>query len=429
MKKQVMAFLFALAFLPASGQYVQELYQTAMEARGAGEDSLFLYSMERINQRRPLSSGIALPLAEAYYKNHRPDEGLEILIQRLGFNSDTLWMADSVWVHLLRPSDRDLLRASRLDVTERLEASKPAFTLDLQDELIESLAFDPEESIWYFGSVKTGSVYRYDPKTEKTSPFLRGNSDGRQSVFSLEINAANRSILVLSSFMEAFENPQSIRRSSIYEYDLKTGVLLDRNDFYDGDEARLLNDMERYTDGTLFISDAYYPGILMQDSKGIMKEFVFDPTGLASTQGLALDQERGLLYIADYRMGLFIYDIFSGERIDSAFHEVPFTLKGIDGLALYPSKKRGLLYAVQNGSDPTRVLAISLSKDGRSFESVEAVDQSNFEKGEPTVGVFVDHRFYFISNAPWPYLSPEGEFNSDYPKDTGIQIRVIELIK
>lgn len=427
MKKQVIAFLFALTVFPASGQYVQELYQTAMEARATREDSLFLYSMQQLNRKRPLSAGVALPLAEAFYRNNRPDEGLDILHQRLGFNSDTLYLSDSLWLHWLGEKERKQLRASRLDVTARLVSSKPAFTLNLTDELIESLAHDPEENQWYFGSAKTGSVYRYNPETQEIIAFLHNDNDGRQGVFSLEINAERRSILVLSSFMDAFETPQSIRRSSIYEYDLQTGVLLGRNDFYDGDEPRLLNDMERYSDGTLFISDAYYPAILMQDAKGTMKEFVFDPKGLASTQGLALDQERGLLYVADYRMGLFIYDIFTGEQIYSAFHEAPYTLKGIDGLALDLSKKRPLLYAVQNGSSPARILAISLNKDGRSFESVKALDQNNFNEGEPTVGVFVDNRFYFISNAPWPYLGPDGAFNLDYPKDTGINIRVIEL--
>jgi len=400
-----------------------------MEARAAGNDSLFLYSMEQLNRKRPLSPQIALLLAEGYYNNNRPEEGLNILVQYTGYQSDSLWQGDSLWNTLLSPADRLVLNASRRDVTARIQTSQTAFTLDLENELIESMAYEPKSDRWFFGSVNTGRVYQYTAETQELVLFLGGDADGRQGVFSLEIDADRNRLLLLSSYIELFANTNSVKRSTIYEYDLDTGVLLDRNDFYDGDEPRLLNDFERYSDGTLYISDAYYPAILKRSPEKVMDEFVFDPVGLKSTQGLAIDRERGLLYVADYMKGLFIYDLFTGERTDMAFHEAPYTLKGIDGIALYRTKKSGLLYAVQNGSNPARIAAISISKDGRSFEEIEAVDQATFEYGEPTVGVFVDNVFYFIANAPWPYVTNEGGFSSEYLPSAGIEIRSVELIK
>lgn len=318
--------------------------------------------------------------------------------------------------------------ALRHDLQHPLEQSSIAFELDLLPELPEALAYDSVDSLWYFGMVKTGNVYRYDPRTEKISLFLGKDNDGRYGVFSLEVDAENRRLFVLSSPIASFHGVEA-NRCTLYEYDLNTGVLLAQNDFYDGDERRLLGDMELYKDGTVYISDSYYPAIMVRSPDNQMKEFLFRPDLFRSLQGLALDQERGILYAADYRNGLFAIDIFNGEILADTVEINGYSLKGIDGLSLFkPSGLPSVLYAVQNGVSPMRVTAIALSEDGRTFRAAEALDHNIFFRGEPTNGVFVGNRYFYISNAPWPYFNDSGEPEEHEAWQSKLEVRTVQLI-
>lgn len=310
---------------------------------------------------------------------------------------------------------------------EPVQTTELAFSIDLIDELPEALAFDPVDSLWYFGMVKTGKVYRYDPATGKKSVFLGADQDRRAGVFSLEIDADRRVLYVLSSPIPAFHG-DGPRPCTIYEYHLRTGVLLQRNDFYDPDERRLLGDMERYGDGTLFISDSYYPAILKRTPDNQLEEFVFRPDLFRSLQGLALDDSTGILYAADYSKGLFAIDIFTGEILADTASFGDFSLRGIDGLALYVAPDgRRLLYAVQNGTQPKRLIGVGLRPDGRDFTHFGVIDEGSFPIGEPTNGVFIGSNFYFIANSPWPYFDQDGAPLDHEVWQKELEIRTLEI--
>ncbi|MCE2495018.1 MAG: hypothetical protein J4F31_00285 [Flavobacteriales bacterium] len=318
--------------------------------------------------------------------------------------------------------------ASRHDAQLPLEQSSVVFELDLLPELPEALAFDPIDSLWYFGMVKTGNTYRYDPRSEKLTLYLGGDNDGRYGVFSMEIDPKERRLYVLSSPITAFHG-ENASRCTLFEYELNTRVLLALNDFYDGDERRLLGDMERYSDGTLFISDSYYPAILKQNEKNELVEFIFRPDLFKSLQGLAMDQERGILYAADYRNGLFAIDIFTGEVLADTVGIEGYSLQGIDGLSPFKPKNRpGTLYAVQNGVRPMRVTAVGLSEDGRTFRAAEALDWNIFFRSEPTNGVFIGNEYYYIGNSPWPFFDDSGEPQEHEIWESKLEIRKVELI-
>ncbi len=318
--------------------------------------------------------------------------------------------------------------ALRHDDSLRIQQTTVAFRVDLLGELPESLAFDPVAGLWYFGMVKTGRIYRYDPRTNETSLFLSDDNDRKTGVFALEVDPDRHVLYVLMSPIAAFHG-ETERHCSVYEYHLETGVLLSRNDFYDPDERRLLGDMERYSDGSLFISDSYYPAIMRRTADNKMEEFLFRPDRFWSLQGIALDNSTGILYVADYRNGLFAIDIFTGEIIADTVEIGGDTLKGIDGLSLYSSGSGKTLYAVQNGTKPNRLIAVDLGDDGRTFRAVKALDQNCFPMGEPTNGVFVGKRYFYIANAPWPFFDPDGNPREHEVWKTKLEVRTMELIK
>ena len=74
------------------------------------------------------------------------------------------------------------------------------------------------------------------------------------------------------------------------------------------------------------------------------------------------------------------------------------TLLGIDGL----SYDAGTLIAIQNGIRPYRVVRLRLYQAATKVAALEILEASHDLFDEPTTGVVVRDRYYFIANSHWP---------------------------
>jgi hypothetical protein len=72
-------------------------------------------------------------------------------------------------------------------------------------------------------------------------------------------------------------------------------------------------------------------------------------------------------------------------------------LDGIDGLVPW----RGGLIAVQNGTNPRRILHLILSEDGRRITDMRILESSHPEWGEPTLGFVRGDEFIYVADAQW----------------------------
>jgi hypothetical protein len=66
---------------------------------------------------------------------------------------------------------------------------------------------------------------------------------------------------------------------------------------------------------------------------------------------------------------------------------------GIDGLYRVGES----LLAIQNGTQPTRLLRLTIAGD--RMATVEVVDAAHSKMDEPTLGVVVGDRFYYVANS------------------------------
>jgi hypothetical protein len=115
--------------------------------------------------------------------------------------------------------------------------------------------------------------------------------------------------------------------------------------------------------------------------------------GIAIIRGL---QSGILVYVADYAYGLLRVDAESGvvDRVGDAPHS---TSLGIDGLAA----DGNALIAVQNGVSPARVMRFDLDASGTAITRAELLDRNFAVADEPTGGVVVGDRFFYIANSQW----------------------------
>jgi len=165
----------------------------------------------------------------------------------------------------------------------------------------------------------------------------------------------------------------------------------------------LLGDVEADQAGRVYASDSITPRIVMLGpGEDVIRDLARDAR-FVNLQGLALDQRRGRLFVADYLAGLFAVDPDSGEAQVLA-NPTEAHLGGIDGLYLH----RGDLIAIQNGTIPQRIVRLRLDPAGTTVLHLEVLQQQLPGWNEPTHGLVDNDRLYYLATSNWPAYDDDG---------------------
>jgi hypothetical protein len=192
--------------------------------------------------------------------------------------------------------------------------------------------------------------------------------------------------------------PADEGKSALVALDLATGRAVARYDLPPG-RPHVLGDVIVAPNGDVFTTDSTSPALYRLPANGVALEVMAAGEPFVSLQGLALSADGKRIFVADYAKGLFAFDLES-RRL--RLLDAPRTagILGIDGLY----RAGDALLGVQNGSAPPRLLRIAV--DGERITSVEVVDAGHPSAPDPTLGVVVGDRFYYIGNSQWESARP-----------------------
>jgi hypothetical protein len=256
--------------------------------------------------------------------------------------------------------------------------------------LPEALLRDGEG--WLVGSVRTGAILH---TADFSSPVAL--LDG--GIFDLE-RRGDRLIAAVNNQLAYEGAGEEPPRASVVEIELASGEVR-RSVSLEGDA--LLGDIELAGDGSVYASDSITPRIVsLRPGSDRLTELAADPR-FVNLQGLALDEGRGLLFVADYLVGLFAVDPATG-KVQAIANPSGAHLGGIDGLYLH----RGDLVGVQNGVSPQRIVRIRLDGPGATALALQVLQQALPAWNEPTHGDVVGDEFYYLATSNWPAYGDDG---------------------
>lgn len=271
-----------------------------------------------------------------------------------------------------------------------------AYTLPKADLLPESLAWDPGRKALLVGSARDGSVSIVQ-KDGSLKPLVQANAEnGLWAVFDVLVDAERKSLWVASTAVPHFKGykPESdLGRAGVFRFDLATGKLLEKHlsPAVPG-QSFFMSSLALGPGGEVYVADGVNNAVyVVLDGK--FRRFFHAPV-LTSIRGMAVDAGRGLLYFADYELGILGIDLNAGKAFDVRVPET-LALGGIDGLQLW----KGQLVAVQGGMVPARVMRLALSEDGRSITEVQPLVASRPELTAPTLATVDGDTLYVIANS------------------------------
>lgn len=285
-----------------------------------------------------------------------------------------------------------------------------AARLDEPAFIPEGIAVDGDGR-FYLGSIRHGKIVRIDDGDAAT--LVPAGENGLAGVFGMRA-VENTGVLWAATAVvpqAAEADAERAGRSGILRFRLETGEPVDAHWLPDDGREHVLGDLIVTGDHTAVTTDSLTGAVLTLDTRSGEFTTLIDPGRLTSPQGIVLDRERGVYFIADWSGGLFRYAPESGAlaRVSAS---PGVMLYGIDGLYLHG----GDLVAVQNLARPHRVTRIQLDGPGHRAVAQHVVARALPEFDEPTLGAIHRGTLYLNANSHW------NRFDGDHRLPDGLSL-------
>jgi len=398
----------------------------ATRAEAAGDRAEYQRQVRIIGAVAPSHPGVVYAVARAFMYASKPDSALATLdlMARMGDTRDP--NGDSLFAPVRRrPSyiaARNQLLANRLPILD----GKVAFEIDDPDFTPEAIAYDSARSRFLAGSLARRRIATVAPNGE-TTPFVPATSEMLR-VVGIHIDA-RRNRLWFATWAPAPRPPSAPETGEtstitrLFLADLATGRIVRSWTPDGGRRGHLLNDFVIMDDGGLFLTDTDAGSIYRLRSPADTLELFLqpDPNRLSTANGITSTPDGRTLYVA------FVEGI---ARVDVASRSVALvtaadtvSTAAIDGLYWY----RGGLIAVQGLPTMARVVRYELSPNGDRITAAAVIERGQPVVVEPTTGVLVGSRFYYIANSQYGRLDERGTLEPRKGPPTRTAVRVIEL--
>jgi len=420
----------SLAFASATGSAQQPACdvfchsQLAERAAAAGDFAGYAAHVREVAVRAPSHPGVVYAQARAFARSGAPDSAIAALA-RLGRMGDTRDPnADSVFAPLrARPgfvSARNRLLSNRLPILD----GRVAFEIADPDLVPEALAFDSTRGRFLVGSLARRVVSAVAPNGAVT-PYI-AHAPNMLRVVGIHIDAARGRLWFAtwapdSTHRDSTEPPSLTR---LFLAELATGRIIKSWTPDGGRPGHLLNDFVVMRDGSLYLTDTEKGSIYrLRSPDDTLELFVQPPLDrYTSANGITVHPDERALYVA-FLEGIARLDLTTRELTLVPSPDSVSTAS-VDGLYWYGN---GLI-AVQGIPTLARVVRYGVSADGSRITSGAVIERGLPVVQQPTTGVLVGPRFYYIANSQYGRLDDRsGRLAPQTRPPTRTAVRVIDL--
>ena len=382
-------------------------YQRAARAFESGDHEAWVRALEPLHRLRPFNYDFMRQLVMGYALTGETSKAFNMMFrmqqQGLAADWDNVEEVESLRQYPLYEHLRDLMKSA----AEPAGNAREAFRIDNDYPMPEALAHDPESGRTFVGTVRDGLILVREPGESGLTAFA-GPEDthGLLAVFDLLVDAGRGYLWVATGGTGQFSGSRksNVGRTALLKLDLETGEKLGEYRVLPDGQAHLLGAMALASDGTIYASDSAAPMIYrLQPGDDRPQPFVGNPA-FAGLRGIALSEDESRLYLADYDLGVFFFEL--GEQPTGFALGIPenLNLGGIDGLYQWD----GHLVVIQNGVTPQRVLRLELDESGTRVANIATMAKALPAFDDPTFGTVAGEDLLLLARSHWQRVGPDG---------------------
>ena len=395
----LVSLLILLASGPAYADAYADARAEAIAAYQAEDFAAMEAAVEKSLLARPGYHGALFNLALARVLNENPEGALEIFNGLVASGVDYQITEMDEFASLQELQDWDDYAAAAEKLREPVGEASIAYQFPVNDYVPEGIALFGNDLL--LGSIRYGNIERIGMEA---SSLASPEDSGHWSVFGMRIGPdgglwyASASVPEFAGFNEVNGGLTGLFRYDFHKREVTVRAVLPK-----GESGMVLGDLIFADDDTIYATESLTGALYHYSLSDDEFTQVVAPGQLRSMQGLVLDNSGEYLYVADYVGGLFRIQLsdYSVERVTA---DDSTNLYGIDGLY----RRGNELIAIQNGIQPNRVAAFTLSADGASVTGMRVLARNLPEFDEPTLGVVAGDEFLFVANSHWNRFDRSG---------------------
>jgi hypothetical protein len=349
--------------------------------------------LKRVSQLMPNSGDIKLQLAMVYAKLADKTRTYDTLMhmQLQGFGYDLSKDARFDPVHGTRVWDYIV---ANLNVNSKsFGEGKVAFDLPKSDNLLNALAWDPKRKSLLVGSARDGSIHLLSEKGKLSDFIAAGSNPNLWGVDALEVDSAHGKLYVATSASPKFAkfSEDNANQGALLEYDLASGKFLKKYSV-SPDVPRTFSSLAVSSNGMVYAADVTHH--VIYKIEGDTLKPVVQNAKLTGLSAITVSGDGRILYVADYALGIFGFDLAKGEAFEPKYNQNALVLGGIVGMHWYD----GTLIIIEDGMVPKRVMRLTLSPDGRAITTAMPLDVASQDFIALGDGAIAGDKLYFIAN-------------------------------
>jgi hypothetical protein len=375
----------------ASEQNPDVVFDKLLELREKNDFQGQTAALQRMLELRPYESELQYELARTYALAGERTGAFDTLIklQQQGFAYSIETEAD-----LKSIADTKVFKYIKegLDVNRRpFGGGKTMLTVQSDIEQIESLAYDEPRKRFLVASMQTGDVLAVAANGVTTAFAKPTPENGLFAVSALAIDAPRNILYVASTALPGFKgfDPTLQGLGNISQFELTSGKFIKKTAIpYDG-QYHVFVSLSVANSGELYAADVATNSVFQMRQGKLSK--LFSSPEFVSIRSIAVSANHKTLFISDYSKGLFAANLEKNEirELKGKNHN----LGGIDGIYAYFDQ----LIAIQNRTNPKRIMRISVNPDGSI--GMRPLEANKADLVMPTTGALVNHKLYFIANS------------------------------
>ncbi|HMI64963.1 MAG TPA: hypothetical protein VK517_02940, partial [Cyclobacteriaceae bacterium] len=304
------------------------------------------------------------------------------------------------------PEFRSLLELQR-EWQRPIIHSDTAFVLHDRSLHTEGIDYDAASKTFYVGSIHKRKIVKVTALGVATD-FCPEGIDGMTSIFGIKVDAKKNLLWACSSPMQEMKDYDSTARSAVFKFELSSGKLLEKIQRPKMEKDGVFGDLVLNKKGDVFVSDSQTNTIFIINEKTRHLEPFFTSPDFWNIQGLSFSDNEKFLFLSDYVKGIYRLELKT-KTLTEVTCNLDVSLKGIDGL-VYDDHA---LIAIQNGTNPRRVMRYILNADQDQIIKFDIIDRKHPAFNEPTLGVVAGKTFYYIANSQWGGYDNEHHIKPD----------------
>ena len=411
---KIRAVALSLAFACAAlGQ--EHPFQISQRAAAASNEGKFAEAAElyaKVVKAWPRSPGARLSVARALARAGKSDEALRQLRAAADFGV-RFDPADEAWASIRSDARFKEIESLMRARTAPLIRSTVAYRL-AKDLIPENIAWDPKSGAFFAGSMYKAKIIRIAPDGAVTD-FIPSRRDGLLSVLGMKVDDARRELWAAAGNfgerppMEVLD-PASEGSGALFRFNVDTGRFIRS---YPGPKGTQFNDLVITPEGDVYTTAG--PGGIWRLRAGseTIEQFLAPPGSFFN--GIAITSDGKTIFAASHFEGVMKIDVATKA---TSLLNLPagVTLGGIDGLYVHD----GSLVAIQNSTDPMRVVRAWMNPEMTRVVRFAVLEQEHPETDFPLTGTIVGDDLYYVGRSQLRAFEGKAIWPAEKLKDSTI---------